>query len=314
MMAAQKRRVLIAVIPLVLLLIQSSMLSAAIAADDKPVSDKGKRVFVIAHGGGTSSLAKELGRAFAKCQRDLAVSLQNIDSRGDLFSELKSSRQSLADVIIWSGDFPAAFDEHCVNVWKSKASTQLVAVDVCVAITNMKNSTLCLSRESIRQLCINSDVKEPKRWLDFGGAGNLADQEVVAVMVPPTSYFYGTFFKEVLNASHRDIRIRSVSGHSDVLKFVVENENAIGFLRPSYIDSTVRVVEIDGQAIEFVKSLDCAKQLTSKCVFAKKVTLITSKQAIADANSIVGRFAEFVISPTGREICKREGLELAAVK
>ena len=164
-----------------------------------------------------------------------------------------------------------------------------VAIDAIVPIVHYRNPVDGLTIEQL-SLIYQGKIKN---WKEVGGK----DMQIVVVSRDTSSGTYEVWEKKVLHKARVTPRAQMQASNGAVVQVVSKNKYAIGYIGLGYLDQGVKGIKVNG----IRPSVQTA--LSGTYPVARPLFMFTDgwpKGAVSD-------FINFVVSPKGQEIVKREG-------
>lgn len=171
-------------------------------------------------------------------------------------------------------------------------SEKAIAYDGMAVIINKENSVKDLTMEQVKDIYTGKITN----WKDVGGE----DSEIVLVSREDGS---GTrdAFQEIVGFDSEQLSPKAqISDGSGSIKTMVSgNKNAIGYISFSYVDDSVKAVNIDG--VE-----PTAEKVKDKTYKLSRAFLLVYKEENLNDNS--RKFIDFIMDKKGQDIVEDEGL------
>jgi len=234
-------------------------------------------------------VAQEIAEAFMKKNPNVKVDVQGVgSSAGIKAAHDKTADLGMSSRNLKSGEKEWNLDEH------------IIAFDGIAVVVNPKNTVSELTKEQVR------DIFEGKikNWKELGGV----DKEILVISREAGSGTRGAF-EELLELQKKNSDGKKVSavvkealvaeGNGAVKANVAKKEYAIGYLSLSYVDSTVKTVNIDGYD-PTVENIIAGKYNISRPF------LLLSNGELSD---VAKAYLDFVLSEEGQNIVAKKNIK-----
>ncbi|MEA3221882.1 MAG: phosphate ABC transporter substrate-binding protein [Thermodesulfobacteriota bacterium] len=164
-----------------------------------------------------------------------------------------------------------------------------IAVDAIVPIVHPENPVNNLTIEQMN-LIYQGKIKN---WKDVGGK----KMQIVVVSRDTSSGTYEVWQKKILNKAKVTPRAQMQASNGAVVQVVSKNKYAIGYIGLGYLDSSVKGIKVHG--------INASAQAALSGVYpiARPLFMFTDGWP----NGAVADFINFVVSPKGQVIVKKEG-------
>lgn len=164
-----------------------------------------------------------------------------------------------------------------------------VAIDAIVPIVHSENPVNDLTIEQM-SLIYQGKIKN---WKEVGGK----DKQIVVVSRDTSSGTYEVWEEKVLHKARVTPRAQLQASNGAVVQVIFKNKYAIGYIGLGYMNKSVKAVDVNG-----IKAT-VQTALSGTYPIARPLFMFTNgwpKGKVSD-------FINFVVSPKGQEIVKKEG-------
>jgi phosphate transport system substrate-binding protein len=164
-----------------------------------------------------------------------------------------------------------------------------VAIDAIVPVVHPSNP---VSNLTIEQLSLIYQGKI-RNWKEVGGT----DKEIVVVSRDTSSGTYEVWEEKVLHGAKVTPRAQLQASNGAVVQVVAKNSYAIGYVGYGYLNNDLKALTIGGVAASAATALSGAYPV------ARPLFMFTRGWP----TGIVSDFINFVVSPEGQQLVKKEG-------
>ncbi|ABR55859.1 phosphate binding protein [Methanococcus aeolicus Nankai-3] len=197
---------------------------------------------------------------------------------------VKAAGQGLADIGMASREIKSAEKETYPEL-----ITHPVGLDGVAIVVNPANPVKSITKEQIKKIYAG----EITNWKELGGN----DAQINVYTRDEESGTREVFFEKALDKSKIFERATVVTSNGNMKSAVKGDENAIGYLSIGYIDNNVKGLEFEG-ALPTEENVKNGKYKVSR-----NLNMITN----GEPKGLAKEYLDFVLSPEGQEIVKKEG-------
>lgn len=226
-------------------------------------------------------LAEDLGREFAKKNKDVNVIVKG----GDSTAGIKKLGENDADIAMSSRDLKPE------EAGKGLVSTK-IGYDAFAIIVNKKNPVSALTKEQVTRI-FSGDITN---WKDVGGDNATIFVNGLSPNLETNTYFVETFMKD-------KAFIKTIRRHDSVIRVgnaVNGNPYGIGYFPLQFAKDIVKPLTIDGNAPTF------ANIVAGKYPYVLNLNFVTKNQK----SDLVKAFIDFTLSNDGQRIVAKHGFAL----
>jgi phosphate transport system substrate-binding protein len=245
-----------------------------------PVSCSRKKAgneIVVAGSTSVQPFADRWAEAFIKGRPGCFVNVQG----GGSSAGIQAAMSGAADIGMSSRELKA--DERDLK-------ETVVARDGLAIIVHRANPLRGLRLTDVKQVFTG----EIPTWKYLGGQ----DKAITVVTREEGSGTRGAFQELVIGKSRISRRAIVEDSNGTVREIVAGDPNAVGYISLGLVDERVRALAIDGVEASEATILEGRYKLVRPFLFVSK----------GELNGIAKAFVEFVLSPEGRDIIRKEGL------
>jgi len=250
--------------------------TTASASTSAPTVVAGK--FTAAGSTSVQPLAETLAGAYMAANQNIEITIQG----GGSGVGVKSAKDGSAELGMVSRDLT---DEE-----KPGLTVYTIAKDAIVVIVNPEVAVDGLSKAQVRDIFAGTITN----WSEVGGP----DKPITVVAREEGSGTRGAF-EEMVMGKEAIIVANAIlqSSNGALLNTVASTPDSIGFLSLGYVDSSVKVLSIDGIAANKENALG------GKYPIVRPLSFISQ----GDATGAIKGFLDWVLSPDGQQIVSDQG-------
>lgn len=238
-------------------------------------------------------LAQELADAFTAQNPSVKVEIQAVGSTAGV----KAAKDQTGEIGIASRELKKEEAEWGLT-------EHIIAYDGIAVVIYPSNGVSDLSQEQIQGIFKG----EIKNWNEVGGI----DQEILVVSREDGSGTRGAFEEIVgllekveINGEKKEVsQVREdaliADGNGVVMANIASKENAIGYVSLSYVDETVKAVQVEGQDA----TVENIKAGTYKV--SRPFLMLTN----GEMNQVTKAYMDFVFSTEGQEIVSHKNISV----